>query len=320
MLKSRCSIKLSTVNLDSPSAGKISTIDDIINALSEDLKANPRQPDEWLYGWGYDNGFLKENRHPTKQDLDKVSTEVPIAIIHFSTHMMVLNSRALELAGFNVDSVAPEGGVIRRMPGSNEPNGVLEEQTIKPLLLQLMTSAQGEQAFDLLDQSQEMYKRNGFTSVLEMAGTPDLVAAFQAYADQGRLDIDLSTAVLSTQQSAEETAKQFSLAYAKRFRVVGGKVNLDGGTPGRTAFLREPYFKQDEGAPADYRGYSSIIEQAYMDQLVTSYYKEQIPFFIHALGDAAIDQAIHAITAARAAHPRQDVRQQLIHVQVLKED
>jgi predicted amidohydrolase YtcJ len=313
-------IKLSTVSLDPPPAGNVTNIDDIISLLKTELNTNPRKAGEWLYGWGYDNGMLKDNRHPTKMDLDKVSTEVPICIYHFSGHMLVLNSKGLELMGFTAESVAPEGGVIQRMPGSSEPSGIIEEQAIKPVMMQMLASVQGEHMIKLMDRSQQLYKQHGYTSMLEMAGTPELVTAFRSYAAAGKLDIDLSAAVLSVTQSAEQTAKQFSLSYQDRFRVIGGKINLDGGSPGRTAFLREPYYTQDEGKPAGYRGYPSVTNQDELDAVVTSFYQAQIPLFIHALGDAAIDQAIRAVTVAQQAYPREDIRQQLIHLQVFQPD
>ncbi len=313
-------VKLSTVSLDPPPAGTVTSIDNILSVLKSELNANPRRAGEWLYGWGYDNGMLKENRHPTRADLDKVSTEVPISIYHFSSHMLVLNSKGLELMGFTAESVDPEGGVIRRMPGSAEPNGIIEEQAIMPVLQQMLASVQGERMIALMGRSQLIYKQHGYTSMLEMAGTPELVTAFKSYAAAGKLDIDLSTAVLSVTQPAQQTAKQFDLEYRDHFRVIGGKINLDGGSPGRTAFLREPYYTQDEGVSADYRGYSSITKQEDLDAIVASFYQERIPIFIHALGDAAIDQAIHAVAAAQKAHPRDDIRQQLIHLQVFQPD
>ena len=80
-----------------------------------------------IIGFGYDNSQLKELRHPTRDDLDAVSSDVPIFIVHQSGHIAALNSKALAAAGYTADSADPEGGVIQRKPGSKEPNGVLEE-------------------------------------------------------------------------------------------------------------------------------------------------------------------------------------------------
>ena len=117
-------IKLATVNLDPPPAGTVTSIADLQQALRAELENRPRSADEWLFGWGYDAAMLAERRDPTKHDLDVVSDEIPIAIMHFSTHMAVLNSVALDRLGIDARSVAPEGGVIRRVAGSDEPDGV----------------------------------------------------------------------------------------------------------------------------------------------------------------------------------------------------
>ena len=81
----------------------------------------------WIIGFGYDDAQLKEQRHPTRDDLDRVSTELPVVIVHQSGHLGVMNSKALELVGINASSKDPQGGVVRRKAGGQEPDGVLEE-------------------------------------------------------------------------------------------------------------------------------------------------------------------------------------------------
>ena len=78
-------------------------------------------------GIGYDDTVMEEKRHPTRADLDAVSTEHPIIIMHISFHLAVMNSKALQMAGINEDTPDPEGGHIQREANSNRPNGVLEE-------------------------------------------------------------------------------------------------------------------------------------------------------------------------------------------------
>ena len=53
----------------------------------------------WIIGFGYDDAQLKEQRHPTRDDLDAVSTTVPVLAIHQSGHLAAINSKGLELAG-----------------------------------------------------------------------------------------------------------------------------------------------------------------------------------------------------------------------------
>jgi len=313
-------IKLSTVNLDPPPAGVVTSIPELQAQLAAELREHPRLEGEWLFGWGYDNGMLRENRHPLKADLDAVSRDIPIAIYHFSSHMVVLNSAGLEQIGIGAESVAPPGGVIRRLDGGKEPNGILEEQAILPVMQLLLGSAQGEKLTRLLDASQQLYLSQGFTTMTEMASAPANLDPLRRYADAGRLRADLVTTVLAVTQGAEATSKLYSRKYENRLRVGGGKINLDGGSPGRTAYLREPYVTQDEGVSASYRGYPSIADQDELNAMISSFYELETPIFIHALGDAAIDQAAAAIAAAESLFPREDIRTQLIHLQVFHDD
>ena len=65
--------------------------------------------------------LLAEKRHPTRAELDGVSTEHPVVAMHVSGHMLVANSVALELVDISADTPDPEGGVIGQQPGSMEP-------------------------------------------------------------------------------------------------------------------------------------------------------------------------------------------------------
>src|SRR6185369_16034800 len=81
------------VDLNSPPIGKMLSIADVVAALKS--KARTTAPGQWITGRGYDDTLLKEKRHPTRYDLDQVSTEHPIWITHISGHLGVANSRAL---------------------------------------------------------------------------------------------------------------------------------------------------------------------------------------------------------------------------------
>jgi predicted amidohydrolase YtcJ len=82
----------------------------------------------WIVGLGYDDSQLKEQRHPNRDDLDKVSNDKPVLVLHQSFHLGAVNSKALEVLGVTAATADPNGGVYRRRPGSREPDGVLEER------------------------------------------------------------------------------------------------------------------------------------------------------------------------------------------------
>jgi predicted amidohydrolase YtcJ len=94
------------------------------------------QPGAWLRGYGYDESLLVEKRHPTRQDLDTVSTDHPVILRHRTGHAAVLNSVALRRVGIDCDFVPPLGGVVERDHLSGQPNGVAYE--LEPFLRPLI--------------------------------------------------------------------------------------------------------------------------------------------------------------------------------------
>ena len=112
-------------DLNSPPIGEVETIDGLVERLK--TKAAEVGAGDWVVGLSYDDSLLAERRHPTRDDLDRASTEHPIVAWHISLHFASVNSQALELLGIDANSKDPDGGVIVRHAGSREPNGVLEE-------------------------------------------------------------------------------------------------------------------------------------------------------------------------------------------------
>ena len=133
------SVKFSTANLDPKPIGEAGSIADIQRILREWIDQKNLKPGQWVIGWGYDDTGIEEQRHPNRDDLDAVSKDNPILLMHISSHLMTGNSKMLEEIGVTSETKDPEGGKIQRKPGSNEPNGVLEEiamTLVLPLLSQ----------------------------------------------------------------------------------------------------------------------------------------------------------------------------------------
>ena len=118
-----------SANLLAPPDGKVRDIASLQQTLRDWAQANAAAvaKTRLIIGFGYDNAQLKELRHPTKEELDAVSQDIPILIIHQSSHLATANSAMLKAMGYDANSKDPAGGVIQRKPGSSEPNGTLEE-------------------------------------------------------------------------------------------------------------------------------------------------------------------------------------------------
>jgi hypothetical protein len=118
-----------SANLLAPPDGNVKDIASLQQALCEWMRANEAAVKriQLVVGFGHDNSTLAEQRHPTRDDLDQVSSEVPIKLLRQSGHIAAFDSEALEAGSITAQSAYPQGGVIWCKPGSQEPGGVLEE-------------------------------------------------------------------------------------------------------------------------------------------------------------------------------------------------
>lgn len=101
-----------------------SSIGEITEALR--IRAAQTPPGQWVLGHTYDDTLLKEQRHLTRQDLDRVSDRHPVVLRHISVHSMVVNTEALRLAGIGPKTPDPGGGRIGR-DARGEPDGLMWE-------------------------------------------------------------------------------------------------------------------------------------------------------------------------------------------------
>jgi len=295
-----------------------------IKALQKLLRAYAAGPiarsHRTILGFGYDEAQLKERRPPTRQELDAVSTTLPVIIIHQSGHLGVLNSKALALAGVGADSADPVGGHIRREADGKTPNGVLEETAWFESGMKLVQPSPGDFAA-MLQKGQQLYAQFGFTTGQDGRSDENTNRTWVALAKGGKLLIDVVSYPDLTMPYTEAFMGTgwLSRSYAGRFRIGGVKLSLDGSPQGKTAYLTQPYAVPSAGQPADYRGYPALPE-ADLLRLVDRAYARNWQLLVHTNGDAASDQMIQAVRAATAAHGQGDRRTVMIHAQTVRED
>ena len=211
-------------NLLAPPDGTVNTIDDVV----ERLKAFGASPDVALtgaiYGTGYDDSLL--GRHPNREDLDKVSTTVPVIAVHISGHFAALNTLGLKMVGYDASTPNPEGGVIRREADGKTPNGVLEELAAIPVMMKFLTPATPAGGDEVLTRGFELAKSYGYTTANEGRMFGPMHADLQNAASRGLVDIDVTGWMDYTGRA--ELDKGFSASYSNHYRLAGLKVTLDG--------------------------------------------------------------------------------------------
>jgi len=105
------------------SPSKAANISEIQALIRSRAKKTP--PGKWVRAAKYDEKYLDEKRPPTRWELDEVSPDNPVILIHYTGNSCVLNSLALKHTGIYSISADPQGGHIGREPNSREPNGII---------------------------------------------------------------------------------------------------------------------------------------------------------------------------------------------------
>jgi predicted amidohydrolase YtcJ len=302
--------------------GPVNTIADLQNELRVFLKNSQIVKDyKVVIGFNYDDSQLKEKRHPNRHDLDAVTTELPIVIMHQSGHLGVYNSKALEMMGIDEKTQDPPGGIIERESDGRTPSGVMQENAHFMIFFKMIPEFTAKDLVKLYKAGEYSYISNGFTTVQE--GKTDLatlIALPEVAAKEG-FDIDIISypdlKVLKDNPILH--SRLMSHNYQNRFRIGGVKLTFDGSPQGKTAWFTKPYLKVPAGQTENYLGYPAFNdEEAY--ELMQLAYKNQWQLLIHSNGDAAIDQLINLVEKASKEQDLGDHRTVMIHGQFTRKD
>jgi predicted amidohydrolase YtcJ len=303
-------------NLLAPPDGEVNTIDDVVAKL----KAFGAGPDVkrtgWIFGVGYDDALL--GRHPTRQDLDKVSTTVPVMATHISGHFAAVNTLGLKMIGYDATSKNPEGGVIRREADGKTPNGVLEELAAMPHMVKSLAPVDQAGRDDFLKRGMEMAKSYGYTTVNEGRMFGSMHKEMENAASRGLLDIDFMGWMDYSNKG--ELDRSVSATYKDHYRLAGLKITLDGSPQGRTAWRTKPYLIPPDGQKPGYKGYPAIPDTAQVQAYLDEAYAKGWPVKLHANGDAAIDQMMTALKPVVEKHGVKPGQTILIHGQFIRPD
>ena len=303
--------------LPPPDAG-VKNIPDLIKTLKAWATPENIALTGWIFGMGYDESVLEEKRHPTKLELDQVSTEFPIMIIHISAHFCTVNSKGLAMLGITAKSKNPAGGVIRRMPGSQEPNGVLEELAAIPLFIKTLTPKTKENVLKFMGAGQDMAMRYGYTTAQEGRAMENHEALAQL-AEANFLKIDV-VSYIDYAFPKYMRSKWVSKDYVNHYRIGGMKLTLDGSPQGRTAWRTQPFLLPPPGENKNYKGYPAIADDKKVAAIYDTAFKNNWQILTHANGDAAIDQMIRCIKPAAEKYGNTNRRSVLIHGQYVRAD
>ncbi len=312
---------VSMPRLDPPPNGDIDSKEKLFKKIKEYISEGLVLESGWLICSGYDNAFFENNAHPTREELDELSTDIPMLVLHASNHVACINSKAMEVIGWTKDTKDPEGGVLQRDPMTGELNGVIEEKAVqmvgynfalKDLSMEFMAK--------LFVDAQKFYAQQGVTTAQEGGTIASSMAMMNYCQKKNQFIIDIVSYPFQDyipEKILDDSPEQ---GYENHLKIAGAKLVADGSPQAKTAWLTEPYYVKPENTEEGYKGYP-----IFSDDQMLAFCKEALEhnwqMLVHCNGDAAGDQFIHAYRQAqRETGNFNDLRPVMIHAQTVRED
>ncbi|HTT54031.1 MAG TPA: amidohydrolase [Streptosporangiaceae bacterium] len=247
-------------------------------------------PGSWVTGHGYVEYKLREGRHPTRADLDAAVPGQPAVLYHTSLHACVLNSAALQEAGFTDGQPDPPGGAFGR-DGAGRLDGVLYEGPMFTLFernfrtdLARMSAAQRARLIELAGQH---FAALGVTAACDADVRRDTLTAFAEADDRAALPMRISGLVVHDQV---DWLLESGLRgrHSARLTADAVKIWADGGMSSRTAAIHGRYPVPPYG--------SGILSfsRGELTGMVADFDGHGFQVCIHAQGDRAIEAVLDA--------------------------
>jgi len=260
--------------------------------------------ENWILGGGWNANIWPEGR-PHKRDLDILSSDRPIALYNKDGHTVWLNSKALQLAGFDQSTPDPVGGKLGRDPGG-ELNGLVFETACYQVDQKTDTVS-----YDFLNRCLTKYYpdlfRLGITSV-HSCESLEFYHLFQQLAQEDRLKVRICMHPPMAEADIIIRDRKRSGSGDEWLRLGGLKYFVDGSLGSQTAEMFEPY---------EILGHAgiSILEEAELSERLLHAARHGLSATVHAIGDKANHKALNAFY--RTKDVSGGLRHRIEHAQIL---
>ncbi|EKU56569.1 amidohydrolase family protein [Acinetobacter sp. WC-323] len=285
----------------------------------------------WLVGGRWDLTSLKDNRMPTRQELDAIVPDRPVVLQDIDYHTVWVNTKAMQLLGIDKHSKSPEGGEIVKDPKTGEPTGIFKETAGTQLILGSPQYSgallSGKAALPTVERIIAHFNSLGITSVHDM--WTELATVYPALLDSKqqlpmRIRFGLMTGEDHTSpaqfkiyaQQRDELNQRFmqkerEWQQGPQFRFGYIKYIIDGTLMNYTAALNEPY------ADRHHFNIEPMTSQENLNNSVKNANDAGFPVAVHAIGDKSVDMALNAI---EKSPKHQQFINRIEHIEVLSKD
>lgn len=291
------------------------TIQSIIDKLKARAAVTPSG--QWVEGFFFDDTKITDKRALTVADLDRVSSDHPVMVLHRGGHSGYYNSKAFALAAVTPATPEPQGGTYDK-DGSGKLNGRVTDTAMavfqrvgkRPSFTAAQIEQRGQEAAAYMSKS---YARYGLTGVHHQGGD---LSALQAIRARGellhRVSYEANGAMLDAM-----IANGIKTGFGDDMIRLGATFEhmVDGSFSERTMAMSVPF----PGTKPPYYG-NVAQDQATLDAWVEKVHRAGIQANCHANGDVAIGMLLTAYERAQQLFPAADPRFKITHCTLVNTD
>lgn len=309
-------IRLFRADLSSPPRGDCADMATALNRLRAKAAETPKG--EWVMGVLFDNTAIAEGRMPTREELDSVSTDHPVWVIHASGHNGVANSLALARHGVDRTTPDPLGGRFGRDPETGALTGLIEGISAMGELGDTDFLIDHDRFWAGFNATRDEYLEHGVTYAQNAWTSRRMLEHFASLPADQDPGYDIVLLPVGEEEPAM-TKGPDAVPWPgnPHFTLGPRKLFTDGAFQLQTAMLSQPYHKPiDPDHPCGMSYADAGVHRAEVKRLHDLGYQ----IHCHCNGDAGAGMFIDAVEQALEGNPRADHRHTIIHGQTLRDD
>ncbi|WP_426064318.1 amidohydrolase [Flavobacterium sp. DSP2-3-1] len=279
------------------------SMDEIITRLKAFQKdKNPT----FIVGNGWDQNDWKVKKYPTKADLDAAFPDIPVVLNRVDGHAIIVNSKALKLAGITKDTKA-FGGQIEIANG--EPTGILVDNPMELVFKIIPKPTRKIQIAALLDAEKVMFDY-GLTTVNDAGLDPDIIHLMDSLQKAKLMKLNVYAMVTANQKNIDLYLNK-GIYKTDNLNVRSFKMYGDGALGSRGACMHKPYSDK----PDQYGALLAPVPE--LKEVARQIAASKFQLNTHAIGDSANTVILKIYKEVLTG--TKDRRWKIEHAQVLRE-
>ncbi len=289
---------------------------EITRRVAEKVKTT--EPGVLIYGGHWEHEMFTDKQWPTKELLDEVAPDNPVALRRTDGHSVLVNSYILKASGITKDTPDPFGGEIQKDPVTGEPTGIFKESASRLLKygakkVELSEEAKKEKEMLGWKGGFDYAARLGVTSI-QYPGGGD-AEFLKSWQEKGlltsRIDVSGRLTADKDQLARFDALREAFPAEGNWIRFGYMKGFIDGTLGSGTLLLFEPL--------DDEPGKTGLPQMTYeeLEKRVVASDAMGFQIGIHAIGTKANNWILNAYEKAAEVNGKRDARHRSEHAQIL---